>query len=82
MMNFLKNRKGQTIMTVLFVLFLFVVIWIFFVAPMLSLGTDAALENGATGLEAFIYSNLNLLIGLAIIVFLFLAIRFGFGVGG
>lgn len=60
------GKKGQTILTFLFIMFLFIIVWMFFVAPMLGLGADLGRASGATGIEMAILGNFNLIIAIAI----------------
>ena len=70
-MSFLfENRKGQTILTVIFMSIVFLFVWIMFAGRELSRwGQQAILNGNLTGVEAFGFANLNLLVGVAFLVF-------------
>lgn len=56
------NKKGQGgILSLFFVLGVFILVWVFFLAAWLAqIGADAITTNSLTGLEAFLWGNLNL----------------------
>jgi hypothetical protein len=72
------NNKGQTVLTVFFVLLAFWTVWIFFIAPFINVSVAIAMDSGnITGLSALILTNLNLIIGFLSLVVLFWAARSG-----
>lgn len=62
-----KNKKGGLI-GFTFLLLLFLVLFIFVLSPYLSVAGELAILSGATGVEAFFYSNLILLVVLFLII--------------
>lgn len=62
-------RKGQSgIIGFFFLLAIFVVMWALFLAAWLAqIGADAITTNSLTGLEAFIWGNLNLWVLLGVL---------------
>lgn len=72
-------RKGQSVISVIFWAFIFLVFWAMVFAPMISYwGHSAVVNGGLTGPEAFLADNLNLVIGFAFAVFIVaFAIIFG-----
>jgi len=66
----IMDKKAQSPLTVVFVLIVFVIFWIFFFGSFLSTwGADMVAHNGMGGFEAFIMMNLNLVIGMALLIF-------------
>lgn len=64
----IQNKRGQTIVTVLFLLITGLLIWVLALAPQLSYwGAQAASQT--TGLEAFLWSNLNLWVFIGMLLF-------------
>ena len=70
-------KNGQTVLTFMFMLFLFVIVWAFFVAPMMGIGADYGKQSGATGLEMFLLGNMNIIIAVAIGLLIFWLARRG-----
>ena len=65
------NNKGYTQLTVLFVTVMFLILWPLFFATQLTYWGLVAINNGGlTGVEAFFYSNLNLLVGSVFLLFI------------
>lgn len=57
------NKRGLSIFTMFIWLILIVFIWFVFLAGVLTTaGQDAITNGGLTGIEAFFYANLNLII--------------------
>lgn len=57
------NKRGLSIFTMFIWLMLIVFIWFVFLAGVLTTaGQDAITNGGLTGIEAFFYANLNLII--------------------
>jgi hypothetical protein len=75
------TKKGQAaIIGFIFMLIIFFFIWTLWLGQFLQLQADQYITAGTvTGLEAFIYANLNLIIALGIILAIFFAIAFGGG---
>jgi hypothetical protein len=70
------NRKGQTIITVIFIMGVFWIVWIFFIGKFVNVIVEDAITAGSiTGLGALILTNLNVLIGLCSLLALFWAAR-------
>lgn len=63
------NNNGQTgIIGFFFVLVIFIIMWALFLASWLSqIGSGAIINNSLTGLEAFIWGNLNLWVLLGVL---------------
>lgn len=67
----IQSKKAQTPLTVVFILIVFVIFWVFFFGKFLSdWGTDMVEHNQMTGFEAFIMSNLNLVLAIAVFIFI------------
>lgn len=74
------NKKGQSPLSVVFLMVVFLIFWIFFFGSFLATwGADMASRNQMDGFEAFILSNLNLVLGLAVLMFVVWASMFGGG---
>ena len=66
-----KGKKGQVI-TAIFLLLVFLIFWILVIADLLSTwGNQYVLINGSSGLEAFFYQNINLLIMFVVAISVF-----------
>lgn len=62
------NKKGFSIITIIFWVIGFILVWALFIGKILSdWGQQAITTNNLTGIEAFFYGNLNFVI---MIVFL------------
>ena len=62
------NKKAGVIGFAIY-LFMFIIFWIFFLSKLMTLaGTEYIRNNGATGLEAFFYANLNLWVLVGIVL--------------
>lgn len=67
----MTNKKAQSIFTLIFLIIIFMGIWVMFVAEQLSFwGHKVVVEQGLTGLEAFGFENLNLLIFIVFLIFI------------
>ena len=69
----IKNKKAQTgILTVIFIVGTFLVVWIMFAGKELARwGNNAVIMNNLTGIEALGFQNLNLLVFFALLLFIF-----------
>jgi len=72
-----KSRKAQSGIYVLIVLIVIGLIWITGLAPFVSIAGQTAIAQGATGIDAWFFSNLNLLIGFCWILAIGLTARYG-----
>jgi len=58
-----NHKKAVFNPATLFFIFVIVdIIWIYAISKIFNIGTDIAINNGASGLEAFLLSNYNLYI--------------------
>lgn len=74
----MNTKKGQTVLTVFFIMVAFWIVWIFFIAPLINVIVAQALSTGnITGLSALILANLNLIIGIVSFLVMFWVIRYG-----
>lgn len=65
------DKKGATQITVVFWVIAFVIIWFMFAGKFLNIGVGMAIENNnLTGIEAFLLSNLNLIIFFCVLIFI------------
>lgn len=72
------NKKGITVVTIVFWAFIFVVFWALTFAPMLSYwGHAAVVNNNLTGIEALFYDNVNFVIGICFGLFVIAFSLFG-----
>lgn len=70
------SKKSQTIITFVFLMFVFIIFWVFFIADFINMAGSMYVNNPvneATGLETFFYSNLNLFIMIGLILSIFIA---------
>ena len=66
-----KFKRSQTPLTIIFILIVFAICWVFFLGKFLSMAGVAAVENNhLEGIEAFVLMNLNLVVGLALLIFI------------
>lgn len=66
-----KNRKGQ-LYTLFFWLLIFVVFWALFFGQFFNeWGQRAITDNSMVGIEAFLWGNLNIFIGIALLLVMF-----------
>lgn len=74
----MKFKKGQSTLTIVFIVLTFVIGWIFFLGDFLSYwGGQAVAINNLTGLEAFFYGNLNVLVAVGLLLFTLAGVYFG-----
>jgi len=74
-----KNRKGQ-LYTLFFWILIFIVFWaIFFGQFFAEWGQMAITNNNMVGIEAFLWGNLNLFVGVALLLVMFVGTQ---GLGG
>lgn len=72
------NRRGYGAIGFLFLFATLLFMWPYVFAPMFALAGQNAVNSGATGLEAFLWTNLNLWF----FVLLFLIVLIYFRLGG
>ncbi len=64
------SKKGHYMISLVFIVLAFLFAWVTFLGKQLSYwGQRAIVDNGLTGIEAFILSNLNLIVFLALVLF-------------
>jgi hypothetical protein len=63
------NKKGLLSIRLIFIDIVFIICWVFFLAPLLSFSGSQMLNNDISGFEAFFYSNLNLLVLFCFLLF-------------
>jgi hypothetical protein len=75
----MKNKKAQLgIVSLIIGLVMFLLIWFIWLSKFINECGQAAIDNnGLTGLEAFFFSNLNLVIALCLFLALFAWATFG-----
>lgn len=74
------SKKGQTtIITVFFLYLVAFALWFGVFGEIFSTQGQVAIENGATGMEAFFWSHLNLWFGLILVISLILLAFLGAG---
>lgn len=63
------NKKGFTPLTIIFIDIFFIIMWVYFLADMFTTYGQAAITNGGlTGIEAFIWSNINAFVGFCFLI--------------
>lgn len=63
-----KTAQAGPVGFIFFVIF-FLILWFVWIGGWLSeVGQTAIIQNGLTGIEAFFYANLNLWVGLALVL--------------
>lgn len=71
------NKKALSNISIMFFVFVFIVVWALFFAEQISTFGHLAVENGnLTGIEALLYDNLNTLIGIVLLIFI-VAVGYG-----
>lgn len=71
----LKSRNGQ-LYTLFFWIILFVIFWsLFFGQFFAEWGQRAIIDNNMVDIEAFLWGNLNLFIGLALMLVMFVGVN-------
>lgn len=74
------NKKGLTNISIIFFVIVFIILWALFFADLLSTyGAQIVNENNLTGIEALLYSNLNLIVAVILLIFI---LAVGLGGGG
>lgn len=75
------KRRGQTgIISYFFVVFVFIIIWAFWLGGFIAeAGEQAIVLNSLTGVEAFLYGNLNLFIFIGLAIATLAVTYFSFG---
>lgn len=72
------NKSGQSPLTIVFIVGVFILFWAMFLGKFLNTyGQALVTNNSLTGLEAFIASNLNLWVGIALLIFVVWAAMMG-----
>lgn len=65
------NKKGQTVITIIFFTIVFLILWALFFAEQLSYwGHMAVMNNGLTGIEALFYNNINAIVYAVLLIFI------------
>lgn len=77
----MRSRKGFGILGFIFLFILLIVMWAFIFAPMFQLAGQQAIANGATGIEAFLWNNINLWFFLCLLVIAAIYFRLSGGGG-
>lgn len=65
------GSRGQTPFTLFFLLIVFIILWALFLARFFADSGDRAIQNGAVGVEAFLWSNLNFWIFICVVILIF-----------
>lgn len=74
----MKNRKAVSNISIMFYSLVFIILWALFIGEQVAYwGHACVIAGGMTGIEAFLYDNINLL--LAVIFFIFVL---AMGLGG
>lgn len=74
----MRNKKSQTVLTIVFFTFVFIIIWALFIAKQLNEWGRLAVINGQlTGIEALFYSHINVVIGIVLLIFIIAIGYFG-----
>jgi hypothetical protein len=68
------NKKAVSPITLIYMDFVFVIIWVFFLANHFTFYGQQAIANGAGGLAAFFYANINMFVMFGLIAFNFLGL--------
>ena len=65
------NKRGDTPLTLIFTVLVFIFIWVIFLAQFINASMEVSIQKGGlTGLIAFFFTNYNLLIGFVVLIFL------------
>jgi len=68
----LMNKKGIGVITLIFWVIMFILVWALFIGKMLNeWGQQAIINSSLTGIEAFFYGNLNFVVGIVFIISIF-----------
>ncbi len=74
------NNKAQSAFTVILLLLIVGMVWLFGLSAWIAeVGQVAVTSDNLTGIDAFFYSNINLVIGFFWFVALAMTAKFGFG---
>lgn len=64
-------KKGLGPIGVIFIVILFIIMWFLWLGPYISeIGLSAVNTNSLTGIEAFLYMNLNIIIMVCLFLFI------------
>ena len=73
------QNKGLSNISIIFFVFVFIIVWALFFAEQITTFGHLAVVNGdLSGVEALLYENLNTLIGVVLLIFV-VAVVFGGG---
>lgn len=75
----MSNRRGYGIVGFIFLFGFLLIMWPLILAPMFTQAGIEAVAHGATGLEAFLWTNLNLWFGLTLLIVMLIYTAFGGG---
>jgi hypothetical protein len=68
-LNFIKNKKAVGIIGAIMLFMVFIVMWFVWLGGWVAyVGHQTVIDNGLTGVEAFAFDNLNLIIMLVMIL--------------
>lgn len=75
------SKSGQVgVIGIIFLVIIFVILWWVWLGGWIAdTGQNVIAENGLTGVEAFFYANINLVIAIALILGIMAYIYFGSG---
>ena len=74
----LKGKKGQTLLTIVFFTFVFIMIWSLFIAKQINTWGRLAVTNGnLVGIEALFFNHINAVIGIILLIFIIAMGYFG-----
>ena len=74
----ISNKRGQTFITIIFLVIVFLIVWVMVMAEQISYwGHKVVVDYGLTGLEAFGFENINLMIFACLLLFLIVSAYFG-----
>lgn len=71
------NQRGFGAIGFVFLFALLLAMWPFVLAPLFNLAGENAIANGATGLEAFVWSNINLWFFFILMIVVVVYMRYG-----
>jgi len=72
------NKKGQSIYGLIVFLIFFIAVWAFWFGEFLQTwGANAIEQNAMTGIEAMLYANLNVVVFIALLIFIYISIKIG-----
>lgn len=73
------NRRGYGIFGFVILLIFLIIMWALFIGKYFSLAGDNAIASGATGLEAFLWTHINLWFFLTLLIVCVIYLRFSGG---